>query len=161
MRRHNPDLQIKYFGCSEYGSLNQRPHYHFIVYGKVFGDRIKLKTTPSGSILYTSEELDSYWYDEETGEKLGFTSVGDVTLASCRYVAGYVMKKAIGEEERKEKYIRCNPVTGEIAYVQPERNFISLKNGGIGGKWIAQFLKVVERDLLLKMKRSIKSRVII
>ena len=33
LRFHLGRSAIRYFGCGEYGSLNSRPHYHFIIFG--------------------------------------------------------------------------------------------------------------------------------
>lgn len=85
---HHPDVQkflkrlrkstgsrIRYFGCGEYGSKTQRPHYHLIVYG--------LRPTYRGSPEH--QRLIDIW-------GLGHVDVGDVTVQSIQYVCGYTLK---------------------------------------------------------------------
>lgn len=80
--------KFRYFMCGEYGPTTQRPHYHFILYGKSFTeDRKYWKDSRNGEKLWRSESLEKAW-------GLGAVYIGDVTAASCAYVAGYVQKKA-------------------------------------------------------------------
>jgi hypothetical protein len=85
LRVAHPQIKIRFFGCGEYGTLNGRPHYHAIIFGYDFPDRKFLRMDES-SAIYSSEELDKLW-------SKGMTSVGDVSLQSCGYVARYSMKK--------------------------------------------------------------------
>lgn len=85
LRVAHPKIKIRFFGCGEYGSLNGRPHYHAIIFGYDFPDR-KFFTQDETSAIYVSEELKKLW-------PFGLSSIGDVTLQSCGYVARYSMKK--------------------------------------------------------------------
>lgn len=81
---------VKYYMCGEYGDQNDRPHYHAIVFGYDFDDRVFYKRNKTGDRLDTSERLGELW-------QLGFCTVGDVAMQSCRYVAGYIQKKITGK----------------------------------------------------------------
>lgn len=81
--------EIKYYAVGEYGDLNQRPHYHAIVFGYKPND-LYFQEEVGGRKRYTSKELDSIW-------KLGRTNVGVVEHDSIQYVCGYVIKKLGGE----------------------------------------------------------------
>lgn len=117
--------RIRFFACGEYGEGGQRPHYHAILYGVHFADRRK-HSERDGVTLYVSETLNNLW-----GK--GFCTIGDVTDASCGYVAGYVTKKITGEQA-KSHYSRLDPATGEIYQVQPEFVLMS-RRPGIGSGW--------------------------
>ena len=84
---------IRYYACGEYGEINERPHYHTIIFNLPNLNDLKYyKTTENGDILYTSETLSKIW-----GNK-GYVIVGEVTWDSACYVARYVMKKQFGKE---------------------------------------------------------------
>jgi hypothetical protein len=36
-------LKVRFFHCGEYGDLTRRPHYHALIFGYDFPDRILLK----------------------------------------------------------------------------------------------------------------------
>lgn len=67
--------KIKYYCVGEYGDHTFRPHYHVIFFGLGLADK---------------ELIVNAW-------QLGIVDIGDVTLASCNYVAGYVQKKLYGD----------------------------------------------------------------
>lgn len=78
---------IRYFGCGEYGSKYDRPHYHIIVFNFFPKDAEPVKyDAVTQCIYYRSKELQSLW-------KFGFVSIGEVTYNSCAYVARYCQKK--------------------------------------------------------------------
>ena len=94
--------RIKYFACGEYGELEQRPHYHAIVFG--------LK--PCESCWSCREKLIGRIPDNPTGDcllirenwKMGNVHIGNVEAASCFYVAGYMKKQQWIGKEAKKKY---------------------------------------------------------
>lgn len=85
LRKAHPDVEIRYFGCGEYGSLNGRPHYHLIIFGYDFPDKVHL-CHDGVSHIYRSNELEKLW-------TFGMSTIGDVELESCAYVARYSNKK--------------------------------------------------------------------
>lgn len=83
-------LQIRFFGCGEYGSVGHRPHYHIIIFGYDFHhDRQFFKNNFRGEKYYVSEALSKLW-------KNGFHIITDVSFDTCAYVARYVLKKQKG-----------------------------------------------------------------
>lgn len=121
----------RFFMCGEYGDLNDRPHFHAILFGRYFDDRDLI-----GKNLYRSNELDKLWTK-------GYSSFGGVSYQSAAYVAGYVFKKQSGN------YIRSSVIderTGEIVDRSPETGRMSLKPG-IGYSWFNKYCKeVLVRD---------------
>lgn len=77
-------VRVRYFAVGEYGSKLGRPHYHVILYGWNFPDRKLIGY--SKHQLYVSDFLSRVW-------KLGFHRVGDVSLASIKYVSKYIVKR--------------------------------------------------------------------
>lgn len=129
--------KIRFLQCAEYGEGNMRPHFHAIIFGYDFPDKVFYKTSPkSGSKLYRSPTLEKIWSDNE-GNPIGFADIGDVTFESAQYVAGYVTKKITGELAHDHyKYIDLE--TGEITQRLPEFSLMS-RRPGLGKGWIEQY----------------------
>lgn len=81
--------RVRFFNCGEYGSSTLRPHFHTLLFGVDFSDRVRLKRSSSGAYLYTSKLLDGLW-------SKGACFVGDVSFDSAGYVARYALKKVTG-----------------------------------------------------------------
>lgn len=86
------DGAISYLASGEYGSQARfgrpfgRPHYHAIIFGLDFPDKIKFRKSDSGYWQYTSDFLSSCW-------KFGDATVGETcNFSTARYVARYVYK---------------------------------------------------------------------
>lgn len=109
--------RVRYLMCGEYGSVNDRPHFHVLIFGFDFPDRV-LWSERSGVKLYRSELLDKLWMK-------GFASVGDLTFESASYVARYTGKKAAN-------------VDRDYGDRRPEYAKMSLKPG-IGADWFLAF----------------------
>lgn len=87
---------IRFYACGEYGSLNNRPHYHIILFNMpVLNDLILYKKNFAGDCLYNSEFIDKIW-------DKGYTVIGSVSFDTCAYVARYMMKKLKGKD--KDQY---------------------------------------------------------
>lgn len=134
VRRRFSGLSIRYFHCGEYGDVSNRPHYHAIIFGLDFPDKVLLKESAAGGRIFISEVLSSLWSH-------GFCTLGDVTFESCAYVARYVLKKRTGKFADKH-YERVVDETGEIVQVLPEYTTMSLKPA-IGRRWFEEFHKEV------------------
>jgi len=67
----------------EYGK-NGKKHWHLVVFNHDFADKT-LFTVKNGNRLFVSKELSKIW-------KHGFSTIGDVTLASAMYQAQYTQK---------------------------------------------------------------------
>lgn len=133
LRKEISPCRIKFFMAGEYGEKYGRPHYHALIFGFGFPDRVALKVTQSGSMIYSSEMLSRVW-------SKGFASVGDVTFESAAYVARYCLKKINGKgKEIASGRYELKPYervleTGEVVDVLPE--FVTMSRGGRSGKGI-------------------------
>lgn len=86
--------EIKYFACGEYGEAKGRPHYHAVLFGWDFPDRIIVQNNPwAKDPLYESPTLNKLW-------KWGVCKIGELTQSSAAYTARYTMKKVYGTESR-------------------------------------------------------------
>jgi len=79
------DLPIKYFACGEYGSKNNRPHYHSIIFGLSLGDDHKRLI------------MDNWTFCDWDNPVIKKESFGLAEPASIRYVSQYIDKKITGE----------------------------------------------------------------
>lgn len=122
--------KIRFFSCGEYGDLTLRPHYHAIIFGYGFPDRVFDRKNKHGQAFFTSETLSKAW-------PYGLSDLSDVTYQSARYVAGYVMKKIRGDKAASH-YSRTHPVTGLTVQVEPEFSLQST-SPGIGSTWFDKF----------------------
>lgn len=134
LRKSLGDKKVRFYHAGEYGDLNFRPHYHFLLFGHSFGNRTILKESCE-FVLYRSGELESLWQS-------GLSSVGDVSFRSANYVARYVMKK-VDQVGRKKKY-SCDPLTGELHEIEPEYSTMS-RRPGIGRGWYEKYGEEVVR----------------
>ena len=85
---------VRYFGCGEYGSKYQRPHYHIMLFGYDFPDK-KLITNHGGSRHYDSPLLRSLW-------PYGHSTVGDLTPQTAAYICRYVLKKQMKNRNQRQ-----------------------------------------------------------
>ena len=132
LRKFSGGHMIRYFHAGEYGALHGRPHYHSLLFNYDFPDRVYLKTTESGEMIYTSASLKAVW-------PYGYSSVGDVTFGSAAYVARYHLKK-VGSVVSKNHYL--DKRTGEMLppeYVTMSRGDHVRGTGGIGRGWFEKF----------------------
>lgn len=125
--------KFRYYACGEYGNESFRAHYHAILFGLDFPDKV-LYTTTQGNELFISPELASIW-------QFGFSTIGNVSFESCAYVVRYCMKKVTGEEAEAH-YRSVDPETGEIYAIEPEFALMS-RRPGIGRDWFLKFRKDV------------------
>ena len=86
--RNNFGKGIKFFACGEKGSHTKRSHYHAIIFGVDFKEDRYQVTKRGLNYIYSSPTLDKLW-------DKGFTSIGDVDVASAGYVSKYCDKKKI------------------------------------------------------------------
>jgi hypothetical protein len=129
LRKSIAPIQVRFYMCGEYGSLNFRPHYHCLLFGYDFPDKAFWSYSSDGSHpLYRSSSLDLLWSH-------GDCYIGDVTYASAGYVARYCMKKVNGHASTSH-YSRCDALG---AYQLPsEFTHMSLRPG-IGAGFFDRF----------------------
>lgn len=150
--------KIRFYMIGEYGDLNLRPHYHAIIFGYSFPDRV-FHSVSCGNVIYRSKLLEDLWTvprgEPFAGMSLGYSSVGEVTVASAAYVARYNMKKLFPDKEPiyecnpdsgeyiLNRYERMHPETGDIIVVPKERALMSngggSGEGGIGKRWFDNY----------------------
>lgn len=142
---------VRFYMCGEYGGDYGRPHFHAILFGVAFSDRLYFRESSPGCKIYTSQRLSSIWGH-------GFASVGDVTFDSAAYVARYACKSALPGHDGKRMsvdsgFVDCD--TGEYWPFVREFNRMSLgsgpdKLGGIGCSWFKKYrAEVFENDYVV------------
>lgn len=114
---------VRFFHCGEYGGKLGRPHYHALLFGHDFDDRVLLMER-NGNRVYRSAQLEALW-------PFGYSSVGDVSFASAAYVARYVIKKVRGDSA-DEHYV--DKSTGEVLV----QEYVTMSKG-IGRGWFEKF----------------------
>ena len=125
LRKHAEPQNIRFYMGGEYGSLNDRPHYHAILFNWDWNDKQYFKTTGSGEKIYTSQTLGRLW-------TYGYSSTADMSFESAAYIARYCLQKITGDDA-EEHYKRFDYL-GEYQLV-PEFNEMSVKPG-IGADWL-------------------------
>lgn len=139
LRKHFGRQGIKYFACGEYGDKLNRPHYHAIIFGIDFKDKI-FDHTENGCDYYHSHTLDYLWTH-------GRCIIGAVTFESAAYVARYVMKKRLGKAA--EEY--------EKEGITPE--FVRMsRRPGIGSTWFDKYEKDVFPNDHMIIRGGLKAR---
>lgn len=79
--------KVRYFACGEYGKYGNRPHYHIILWN-LPSDYVEEDVVHGGKY---SDLLDMTW-------SKGIVDVGDVTEASCHYVAKYTLDPLVNNK---------------------------------------------------------------
>lgn len=127
--------RVRYFFAGEYGGKFGRPHYHGLLFGLDFPDKV-LKSQRMGNCLYESAVLGKLW-------PFGFHSIGDVSFKSASYVARYCTKKAT-EVATSETYRDAD--AGERFLVDKRSGLLKRaeftvmsRRPGIGASWFDRF----------------------
>jgi len=138
MKRLRKDVypkKVRFFHSGEYGDVGMRPHYHAIIFGQDFADKMyDVETTDRGDIVWSSPVLDRLW-------PFGMNRVGVVTFESCAYVARYVVKKVNGRRA-KVHYEWYDPIDGEAHMLHPEYATMS-RRPGIGSDHVKRYLEEI------------------
>lgn len=129
LRKHY-GKSVRYYHCGEYGDLDDRPHYHALLFGIDFPDKKPHSKNGQGDVVYKSELLERIW-----GK--GFCTIGALTFETAAYTARYVMKKVNGKNAESH-YESIDPESGEVRRRVPEYATMSLKPG-IGGDWFDKY----------------------
>lgn len=152
LRKAYQPLELSYYMCGEYGERKGRPHYHACLFGLDFSDKRKWKKTEHGHQLWTSDELEQIWGN-------GKVFIGQVTFESAAYVARYIMKKVLGDEQKQQIAYgeKIDVETGEIIKKTPEYNHMSLKYA-IGKKWLEKYqLDIINDGKIVVNGRKVKA----
>lgn len=116
---------FRYYYCGEYSEVDERPHYHAIVFGLSLRDLVFYKKG-----LWTSPALERLWGH-------GFVVIGLMTVQAASYVAGYVEKKLTGKLGLAH-YNSVDVETGEIRSRTPPYSDMS-RRGGVGFAWFERY----------------------
>lgn len=128
--RQHVGVRLRYFAVGEYGEKFARPHYHLLLFGYDFKDKVFWKGSGMRK-QYRSDLLERLWTD-------GFALVGTVTTASAQYVSQYCTKIITGAKA-KEHYNGRRP---EFAVMS--------RNPGLGQGWLEKYGNVLfERDFVV------------
>lgn len=138
--RKNTGKKLRYFACGEYGEMNNRAHYHAIIFGYGFDDKTLWTKTKTGHLLYRSDLLEKCWTK-------GHSYIGSVTFESAAYVARYITKKWKGDGA-DEHYKLLDPETGQIHQLEPEFCLMSRKPG-IGKEWLDKYKTDTNKDFIM------------
>jgi len=121
---------IRFYMCGEYGEELDRPHFHACLFGVDFSADRSLWSNRNGFRLYRSPTLEVLW-------PFGHSVIGELNFETAAYTARYVMKKITGSQADSH-YSRLDPDTGEVSFLEPEFNRMSLKPG-IGARFLDEF----------------------
>lgn len=120
---------FRFYMCGEYGSRNWRPHYHALIFGRDFADKVYHCRGSQDDKIYRSAVLDAVW-------GRGFTSIGSVTFESAAYTAAYCVDKFTGPNS-DWYYTRLN-CRGNPVRLVPPFNLMS-RSPGIGAEWLKKY----------------------
>ena len=123
LRKQIAPVKIRFFSCGEYGEKHKRPHYHAIIFGFDFPDKVPHEIK-EGYITYRSPLLERVWSDPVTHETKGFCLVADVNWNTCAYVSRYCTKKIAPGHN----------IYYQTLGIEPEFNTMS-RRPGIGRQW--------------------------
>ncbi|AJK28271.1 putative replication initiation protein [Eel River basin pequenovirus] len=147
LRERIKPRKVRFFHCGEYGEQTLRPHYHALLFGFDFPDRV-FYTTRNGNSLDISPTLQELWGH-------GFCTVGALTFESAAYVARYVLKKVTGDGA-EDHYTRVNSETGEIVKVRPEYTTMSRRPGIAADWWRKYRQEVIDHDSVILRGREMR-----
>lgn len=96
LRRAMEPIKIRFFGCGEYGDASERPHYHVAIFGMPFCRRGNTRLNDEGRCCPVCDMVSDAW-----GK--GRIFIGDLSVHSAQYVAGYVTKKMTAVDDSRLK----------------------------------------------------------
>lgn len=143
--------KVRYYACGEYGDKYQRPHYHAILFGVDFGDKLVYSPPDENGEggLYTSRVLDGLWTH-------GQCIIGVVNFKTCSYVARYCMKKVDGNKRKAGHYLVYTS-DGVVSERLPEFAVMS-RRPGIGAPWYDKYgNEVREHDSIILDGQAVPS----
>ena len=114
-------VKIRFYCAGEYGDRSGRPHYHLIIFGYDFPDKIPFGDQKKKRLWLSQMVLELWEY--------GYHLLAPISFEAMCYVAGYVQKKYKGSKEGKEDHYLGR---------EPERAVMS-RRPGIGHDWIMKY----------------------
>lgn len=135
--------KIQYLVCGEYGLKDGRSHWHAILFGYDFPDKVPVYVS-KGFTHFSSQLLNECWsifIDNDFGYyPIGFTDLTTVDIDCCNYVAGYVLKKLPVGEHGLELYEDKYGDIVELGERTPPM-VRSSRNPALGLNWYKKFGK--------------------
>lgn len=123
---------FRYYASGEYGTINNRPHYHVLFFGIDFHEDRRLHRIQNEKRYYTSETLTRIWGN-------GRADITGLNITTAQYVAKYIIGKKLGKDAEDDPvYSRLDLSTGEWFSVNPEFVLMS-RRPGIGSDWYDQY----------------------
>jgi len=117
--RQSSKQKIRFYMCGEYGDETNRPHYHALLFGYDFKDKLVWRHDENTRI-YRSAELEKHWDH-------GNSEIGACTFQSAGYIARYILKKLNGQRAKSH-------------YGKREPEYIAMSNHpGIGKSWYKEY----------------------
>lgn len=92
LRRAIEPHRIRFYAVGEYGDETDRPHYHLALFGYPACARGRTQVGPSGSCCASCDRVAQAW-------GYGRVFLGDLSVESAQYIAGYVVKKLTSESD--------------------------------------------------------------
>jgi len=120
LRNQLAPKKYRHYSIGEYGDKYSRPHYHALIFGYSFPDKVRHKYLPKyEDYIYLSETLSNSWPH-------GYCTVQPLVRARAAYISGYVTKKLNGE--------RISEYSGK----KPEFATMS-SQPGLGNAWFLKY----------------------
>lgn len=130
LRKAYSDKKVRFFAAAEYTPINNRPHYHLLLFNQKFEDQIIHNYNRQKQPIYKSKILQLIW-------PYGFSTTAEVNYQTARYCAQYSLKKVTGDYA-PEHYTWPHPLHGYQIQVQPEFALMS-RRPGLGSAWYDKF----------------------
>jgi len=129
LRKKYSHQKIRFYHCGEYGERHGRPHYHALLFGFDFPDKIHLGIRNKLPV-WRSPSLEKLW-------NKGRSEIGSLTFDSAAYVARYILKKHV------------DPHNNVHELREPEHVTMS-RRPGIGKPWLDKYQsEVYPRDSVI------------
>ena len=104
-------VQIKYFSCGEYGDKYWRPHYHIIIFGYDFADKIFVRMSKSDKPIYDSVTANKLWPE-------GIITLQDANVTTIAYSALYSSHLKQNLPSHLKKYPEFNTMSNDLGIKQ-------------------------------------------
>lgn len=105
LRKAVAPFKVRYYACGEYGSKGKRPHYHLVIFGYDFPDRIEFRRDKKGFMMCRSPLLEKLW-------TLGISSVLPANMTTFGYVTKDMQKLLPVSDDRLPPFIRMSTHPG-------------------------------------------------
>lgn len=130
LRKHYPEISLRYYMCGEYGEINSRPHFHAAIFNLNITD-LEQYSERDGHKTFTSKKMTKIWGKGNVimGESL--------TPQSCAYIAGYMLKELKAIDQEHGFRITDLETGQEFDRISPYQRMSN--RPGIGRNWIEKY----------------------